>query len=53
MSAFVKNKLKAARDAIGKKDYITARDAALNVLEYESENYNAYVCSAWEAYTLT
>ncbi|CAL1707991.1 unnamed protein product [Somion occarium] len=43
MSAFVKNKLKAARDAIGKKDYITARDAALNVLEYESENYNANV----------
>ncbi|GBE81379.1 Superkiller protein [Sparassis crispa] len=43
MSAFVKSKLKAARDAIGKKDYGTARDASLGVLEYEPDNYNAHV----------
>lgn len=41
MSAFVKGKLKAARDAIGKKNWDTARDAALQILDYEPENYNA------------
>lgn len=40
--SFAKGKLKAARDAIGKKDYTAARDAALQALEYEPDNYNAY-----------
>ena len=39
--SFIKNKLKLARDALSKKDYIAARDAATQVLEYDSENYNA------------
>lgn len=43
MSAFAKSKLKAARDAIGKQDYEKAREAALGVLEYEPDNYHAYV----------
>ena len=43
MSAIVKTKLKGARDAIGKKDYDKARDAALQVLEYDPDNYMAYV----------
>lgn len=43
MSAIVKTKLKAARDALGKKDYSTARDAAQDVLAYDADNYNAYV----------
>ncbi|KAI0644651.1 TPR-like protein [Trametes meyenii] len=43
MAAFVKGKLKLAREAIAKQEYAKARDAALNALEYESENYNAYV----------
>lgn len=41
-SAFVKSKLKAARDAIGKKDYQSAHDASEQVLDYEPDNYNAY-----------
>ncbi len=45
MSAFVKTKVKAARDAIGKKDYEKARELALGVLEYEPDNYHAYVIS--------
>lgn len=44
MSAFVKSKLKAARDALGKNENEKARDAALGVLEYEPDNPNAYVC---------
>ncbi|KAH9947609.1 TPR-like protein [Amylocystis lapponica] len=43
MSAFVKNKLKAARDAINKKEYEKAKGAATEVLEYEPGNYNANV----------
>ncbi|KAH9858634.1 TPR-like protein [Lenzites betulinus] len=43
MSAFVKSKLKAARDAIAKQDYEKAREAASGVLEYEPENYHAHV----------
>ncbi|KAL4253450.1 hypothetical protein ABKN59_002079 [Abortiporus biennis] len=43
MSVFVKGKLKAARDALGKKDYASAKDAAEGVLEYEPDNYNANV----------
>ncbi|KZV61771.1 TPR-like protein [Peniophora sp. CONT] len=42
-AAFVKGKLKLARDALSKKDYETARDAAASVLEYEGANYNAKV----------
>jgi superkiller protein 3 len=41
MSTFVKSKLKGARDALGKKDYQTARNAVLQVLDYEPDNYNA------------
>jgi superkiller protein 3 len=43
MSALVKGKLKAARDAIGKKDYSAAQAAALQALDFESDNYNACV----------
>ncbi|KAH8093923.1 TPR-like protein [Cristinia sonorae] len=43
MSAFVKTKLKNAREALGKKKYDLARDAATDVLSYEPENYNAHV----------
>lgn len=42
-SSFAKTKLKTARDALGKKQYDAARDAALQVLDYEPDNYNAYV----------
>ena len=45
MSTFVKPKLKAAREAIKNKDYEKARDQAQGALEYEPENYNAYVPS--------
>ncbi|KAG5653623.1 hypothetical protein H0H81_011849 [Sphagnurus paluster] len=41
--SFVKNKLKAARDALSVKDYVNASSAATQVLEYEPENYNANV----------
>ena len=41
--SFVKNKLKVARDALGKKDFVQARDAAAQVLEYEPDNYNGCV----------
>ncbi|KAF8891676.1 TPR-like protein [Infundibulicybe gibba] len=41
--AFVKNKIKLARDALGKKDYISAKDAAEQVLGYEPDNYHANV----------
>ncbi|EJU03995.1 TPR-like protein [Dacryopinax primogenitus] len=43
MSSYSKSKLKAARDAIQKKDWTTAKSAASQVLEYEAENYNALV----------
>ncbi|KAG1851683.1 superkiller protein 3 [Suillus subluteus] len=43
MSSFAKSKLKAARDAIGKKQYEQARQAAAQVLEYEPDNYTAHV----------
>ncbi|KAI0027005.1 TPR-like protein [Vararia minispora EC-137] len=42
-SAFVKSKLKAARDSIQKKDYQAAHDASSQVLDYEPDNYNAKV----------
>jgi superkiller protein 3 len=41
MSAIVKTKLKAARDAIGKKDWEKARSAASDVLDYEPDHYHA------------
>jgi superkiller protein 3 len=43
--ALLKGKLKAARDALNKKDYHwhLAHDTSLQILEYEPENYNAYV----------
>nr|VWP02312.1 Uncharacterized protein [Ganoderma boninense] len=43
MSGIAKTKLKGARDAIAKKDYEKARDAAQQALEYDPENYLAYV----------
>lgn len=43
MASIVKTKLKAARDAIGKKEYQAAEQAALQALSYEPENYNASV----------
>lgn len=44
MSALVKGKLKAARDAIGKKDWAAAQIAAEAALDFEPDNYNAYAC---------
>ena len=43
MSAIVKTKLKAARDALAKKDFEKAKSAASDVLDYEPDNYNACV----------
>lgn len=43
MSAIVKTKLKAAREALAKKDYEKAKSAASDVLDYEPDNYNATV----------
>ncbi|KAF8342132.1 TPR-like protein [Cantharellus anzutake] len=43
MAAFVKAKIKAARDAIGKKDFRTAQLAAEEALHHEADNYNALV----------
>lgn len=41
--SLVKTKLKQARESLGKQDYGKARDAAAQALDYEPENYNAYV----------
>jgi len=41
--SFVKARLKLARESIGRKDFASAHDAANQVLEYEPENYNAFV----------
>ncbi|PIL34098.1 hypothetical protein GSI_03809 [Ganoderma sinense ZZ0214-1] len=43
MSGIAKTKLKGARDAIAKKDYEKARDAAQQALEYDPDNYLANV----------
>ena len=43
MSAIARTKLKAARDAIGKKDWEKARASASDVLDYEPDNYHACV----------
>ena len=45
MSAIVKTKLKAARDAIVKKDWEKARTCSSDVLDYDPDNYNALVYS--------
>ncbi|PWN47052.1 TPR-like protein [Violaceomyces palustris] len=42
-SAYAKQKLKQSRDAIQKKDWATAAQAASDVLESDSQNYNANV----------
>ncbi|KAI3608067.1 antiviral protein [Moniliophthora roreri] len=41
--SIVKTKLKNARDSIGKKDYNAAKNFALQVLDFEPDNYNANV----------
>lgn len=41
--SFIKNHLKAARDHIGKKDYLTAKKEANQVLDFEPDNYTAHV----------
>jgi len=43
--AAVRNKLKAARTAIGKGDFSAARETSLEILEEDPSNYNASVCS--------
>ena len=43
MSAIFKTKLKAAREALGKKDFESALSASREVLSFESNNYNACV----------
>ena len=45
MSKIAKTKLKTAKEAIQNKDFEKARDAALTALEYDADNYFAYVCS--------
>ena len=42
-SPFVKSKLKAARESIGKKDFGMAKSLADQVLEQEPDNYNGSV----------
>ncbi|GAA97836.1 uncharacterized protein L969DRAFT_96178 [Mixia osmundae IAM 14324] len=42
-TAYVKQKLKSARDLIGKKDYEAALQAASDVVDFEPQNYNARV----------
>lgn len=46
MSSFIKSKLKASRDALQGKDWQSAIEAADEVLESESDNYNAHVFKA-------
>lgn len=43
--AAVRNKLKAARIAIGKGDFSAAQEASLEILEEDPSNYNAFVRS--------
>lgn len=42
--AAVRNKLKAARTAIGKGNFSAAQEASLEILEQDPSNYNASVC---------
>lgn len=39
--SFIKSHLKAAREHIGKKDYLAAKKEAIQVLDFEPDNYNA------------
>lgn len=48
----VKATLKLARESIGRKNFVSARDAANQVLEYEPENYNAHVFLALALFKL-
>ena len=41
MSAIAKTKLKAAREAIVKKDYTKAKEASIGALDYDPDNYLA------------
>lgn len=41
MSAIVKTKLKTAREAFAKKDFVKAKDASLSALDYDADNYLA------------
>ena len=41
MSAIVKTKLKAAKEAVAKKDYEKAKSAASEALDYDPDNLNA------------
>lgn len=45
LMSFAKQKLKLAREAIGKKDFVKARESASSVLEYEPDNYNGQASS--------
>jgi len=40
--SFVRSKLKYARESLAKKDYAGARDAVMQVLACEPDNYNAW-----------
>jgi hypothetical protein len=44
-STLVKDKLKAAKNALNKKEFQSAHDTSLQILEYEPKNYHAYVSS--------
>jgi superkiller protein 3 len=39
--SFAKGKLRLARDALDKKDYAKAKEAASEVIDYEISNYHA------------
>ena len=41
--SFAKTHLKAARDSLSKKDYQNAKTESALVLDFEPENYNAWV----------
>jgi superkiller protein 3 len=40
--SFAKERLKTAKDAIGKKDFATAKEASLQAIDHDPHNYNAY-----------
>lgn len=43
MSTFAKQKIKAAKESISKKDWVSVKTLARQVIEYEQDNYTAYV----------
>lgn len=43
MSTFAKQKIKAAKESISKKDWVSVKTLASQVIEYEQDNYTAYV----------